>query len=312
MDHQRFDALARALSRPESRRATLAVLLGSTLGLRAPWGRDVLLDADAKKKKRKNVKGPCAKGKSKKNSCRKNKQCCSGVCQKKRCRCNVCASGCPFTSVQDAIDAANPGDTIHICAGTYGGVNIVNKDLTLRGAGQERTTLDGQENGAVVTIAAGVTVHLEGLRIIRGSATSGGGIRNNGTLTLTECGVSGSSAAFGGGIFNLGSLTLTECSVSGSSADSDGGGIFNLGTLTLTECSVTVNGAGNNGGGIRNVGTLTLTDSSVTDNGAGGDGGGIYNQDTLTLNGTNTIADNEAPPGTPNDCVDAGGGTGCP
>ncbi len=54
-----------------------------------------------------------------------------------------------FTSVQDAIDAAAPGDTVAICPGTYsegtGNANTnaitVNKTLTLKGAGADLVTI---------------------------------------------------------------------------------------------------------------------------------------------------------------------------
>jgi len=47
----------------------------------------------------------------------------------------VCASGCDFTSVQGAIDAATPGATIFVGAGTYDEQVVINKALTLEGVG---------------------------------------------------------------------------------------------------------------------------------------------------------------------------------
>ncbi len=45
----------------------------------------------------------------------------------------VCDSGCNFTNIQDAINAADEGDTIEIRSGDYGGPVVVNRSLTLRG-----------------------------------------------------------------------------------------------------------------------------------------------------------------------------------
>src|SRR5690348_12990777 len=60
---------------------------------------------------------------------------------------NVCPSGCPYSSIQDAINAANPGDTISVGAGTYTQVLTISTTLTIAGAGAGRTLIDGQGRG---------------------------------------------------------------------------------------------------------------------------------------------------------------------
>ena len=115
----------------------------------------------------------------------------------------------------------------------------------------------------------------------------GGGLDNQGTLTLTDCTVNGNTSETGGGISNEGTLTLTNCTVSRNSTMfiGNGGGISNEGTLTLTNCTVSSN-TSETGGGISNEGTLTLTNCTVSSNStpfALGNGGGLDNQGTLTL-----------------------------
>jgi len=116
----------------------------------------------------------------------------------------------------------------------------------------------------------------------------GGGILNDGTLTVTNSTFSGNIAGGGGGIANQngGTLNLTNSTLTGNRGD-DGAGIINFGTLTVTNSTLTGNLASPLGGGIYNQGTLTVTNSTLTGNVAGDIGGGIYNGSALNL--TNTI-----------------------
>src|SRR5215831_16439159 len=63
----------------------------------------------------------------------------------------VCSNG-PFGTIQSAVDAARPGDTIRICPGTYvegsgaQGSNAltITKDLTLAGDGADQVRIEAQ------------------------------------------------------------------------------------------------------------------------------------------------------------------------
>ncbi len=101
-----------------------------------------------------------------------------------------------------------------------------------------------------------------------------------------------SATGNGGGIQNDGSLTVSGSTISGNSADhgGDGGGITNGGDLIVSNSTIHGNSATINGGGIENYGNhLSITDStlnenSVTDDRFGG-GGGVYSYyGTLTIN----------------------------
>jgi Right handed beta helix region len=123
----------------------------------------------------------------------------------------------------------------------------------------------------------------------------GGGIENGGTLTITNSTFSGNGAFEGGAIYNTGTLTIANSTFSGSAHIA--GGIYNTGTLTVANSTFSANGAAEDCGGIANDdGTLSVTNSTFTDNFAGlGDGGGILNFNDGTLSVTNsTFSGNKA------------------
>ncbi len=138
----------------------------------------------------------------------------------------------------------------------------------------------------------------------------GGGILNNGAMTMRNSLVMSNLAMTGyggGGILNTGSLLMENCTVANNSTAKDisGAGIYNVGTITLNNCLVISNavGGGNapavdpnetlggTAGGIYNSGSLTMQTCVVGDNmagtgsfgGDGGTGGGIRNEGVCLL-----------------------------
>jgi predicted outer membrane repeat protein len=152
------------------------------------------------------------------------------------------------------------------------------QDLILNGPGASSLVINGNHAHRVLETAPFEVASISGITLengILGPQGYGGGIWNNrGTLTVNDCTFSdnGDSAGYGGGIGNEGSLTVTGCSFSGNSAGY-GGGIENEGSLTVADCSFSGNSAGDSGGGIESVGSLTVGDSVFTGNNAAAGGG---------------------------------------
>jgi probable HAF family extracellular repeat protein len=165
---------------------------------------------------------------------------------------------------------------------------------------------DGTGDVQVFSINPGVAVTLKALTITKGQATNyGGGLHNQGTLTVTDSLFSYNTATwYGGGIDNVGTLTVTASvfsnntatfggglynesagvvTIAGSTfltntASTSGGGLFNNQQLTVTNSVFSFNEAPV-GGGLHNVGALAVTDSTFSHNAANGyGGGGIDNQ----------------------------------
>jgi CSLREA domain-containing protein len=214
-------------------------------------------------------------------------------------------------------------------------------DITIIGDPLEHPIIDSNVE-RVFQIQAGVSVRFENLRIRDGypyggdPEHSGGGILNDGTLTMVDSTVQDNetpTTGQGGGINNRGTLTMQHSSVgyntTGDSDDAtdvaDGGGIYNSGTLIMTDGLIFGNSTGNSSGtgdpgsgaGIYNssTGTATLIRTTIASNLCGWNnafwgapGGGIYNGGTLIIN-TSTISWNEAGPVIPG-TGDYGGGHG--
>jgi hypothetical protein len=91
------------------------------------------------------------------------------------------------------------GDYIILLASTL----TIDKNLTIDGTGRT-IAIDGQKKVRVFQIDKGISATLKGLAIRNGQANEGdgGGIWNNGYLTVEDCTISDNSASYGGGIYN--------------------------------------------------------------------------------------------------------------
>ena len=210
----------------------------------------------------------------------------------------VCATAegqCTLRAAIQETNASAGGDTIALPAGTYtlsAGALDITDDLSVIGGGAASTITDGGGMAPVFSVDPPAIVDMSGLTIRNGAPTgpwsTGGGISNGGTLTLTDSIITGNTGANGGdgGISNSGTLRLTNVSVSGNAGD-NGGGIVNGGTLTATNVTIDGNTA-SQGGGLYNGygGTATLTNVTVSGNVADDLGGGICNRGTLALANT--------------------------
>lgn len=198
--------------------------------------------------------------------------------------------------------------------GRSGDLDIL-RDLTLRGAGADRTVIVAAFPDRVFDVFAPATVTLEGLAL-RGGAVAGGlggCVRNFADLTLTDVRVEGCSAGRAGGLASLGSasrLTLIRSVVASNVAFENGspgaaGGLGSEGELMLVDSQV-IGNSGSFGAGIYSAGPARILRSAVAGNSATspfesgpGLGGGIYNGGDMAIE-SSTISRNRA----------AGGGAG--
>jgi hypothetical protein len=211
------------------------------------------------------------------------------------------ASAPDYTTIQDAVNAVADGvpTLIIIAAGVYttadqvapsttAFINIpTNKLITLECASATEDAtgciIQGRNDARapLMKVSRGSTVIVEHLTFQdnRNTRTFGGGIDNQGDLTLFKCAVTRNNALNGGGISNSGhyaKLTVDGSSIDTNTVSNLGGGIHNNGgEVTVDGSGITTN-TSDYGGGIFNVGAVIIRGgSSITTNTAVYYGGGI-------------------------------------
>jgi hypothetical protein len=164
-------------------------------------------------------------------------------------------------SLRKVMANAHNGDTVVFASNVIGqtitltsGDLSINRNITIMVPAGGNVTISGNNSNnptRVFTVGKGAKqVTLIGLTISNGLAANGGGILNEGTLTLNNCIVSGNKTQTGGylgtnnggGIDNYGSLTLSGGTTVSNNFGADGGGIYNHSTATLTLNNSSVSG----------------------------------------------------------------------
>jgi hypothetical protein len=193
---------------------------------------------------------------------------------------------------------------------TSGGLPV-NKSLTISGPGKDQLSIEANQALLVFGILPDKTATISGLSIRNGQA---GILNEHGTLTVSNCAVSGNSEV---GLFNEGVLSVSNCVVSGNS----GGGIFNDYVLMAIYCDVSGNSYGIDndhgveasvsncivssnhpyGGVLNNCGTggpndhilaanLTIANTIISDNSESG----VFNQGCQMMILNSTLSGNSA------------------
>ena len=189
-------------------------------------------------------------------------------------------------TIQNAINAAQEGDTIMLENGVFSGLGntqiTIDKNLNFDVLNGGTATIDGLSTNWGFYISSGTTVSFNNIIFQNFVKSSfGAAIANDGVLTLTGCTFTGNSAPFSGAVGNTGTCTVTNCAFTDNSVTNNGGAIANDGTLTVTGSTFTGNTAGGSGGAIASDGTLNINQCNFTGNNAVS-GGAISNLATGT------------------------------
>jgi hypothetical protein len=237
-----------------------------------------------------------------------------------------------YPSIKAAVEAASPNWFIIVASGVYTAPGtLVNKDLTILGAGSDSTIVQAADtlcgtNDRVFTVD-GARVTIQDLTVRNGCIYSptlpagGAGIWNSGALTLKHVYLHDNLVIYGeaiplpapvpvtwipmgGAIYNVGALVVDSSTIMSNAVASTafaamGGGIYNNGYSAIVNSTISANraigaalpAATFYGGGIYNAGSLKVEFTTVITNDAATAGGGIYSVGAIHL-GNNLFSGN--------------------
>ena len=249
----------------------------------------------------------------------------------------------PCRTIEHALTFAVDEDTIAIGPGTFveSGLKL-DYELTIRGDPSGGTTIDaggapssifdisyapivGTTDVRHITIShltlTGSTgglgaidnswtgvVTISGSTIRDNTSIAGGGVTNNGDLTIVGSTITGNAAndpnsggGNGGAIYGwfLSDTTVVDSTISSNSASRAGGGIYTDGRLTVVNSTIDGNAAVEGGGGIANINgwpgsAISIVNSTISGNSSSSGGGGIASHGPLDLRNA-IVAGNTAP-----------------
>ena len=235
--------------------------------------------------------------------------------------CKNTTTGVRYETLAAAVNAVNDGEEntiiplkdINLSAGLNINKNIV---LDLQGYTISRSLNEATSNGYVVKVAGGATVTIQDTsegekgKITGGwNNSQGGGIYNEGTLTLKDITVTGNKSTggqtgdcYGGGIYSHRNSTIIidGAQIIGNEAEIKGGGIHiaSLGeNNVIKDCLIqgnkTIAETDGIGAGLYiQRGAVNVTGCTITENVANGNGGGMFignDNDIPVVNIANTI-----------------------
>jgi predicted outer membrane repeat protein len=265
----------------------------------------------------------------------------------------ICQLGCDFATIQSALDSevvpANSLlkiiETIH----TEKGI-LVYKNVIIEGSSPEDSIIQAaatvdDANERLFDIQEGVHVWIRNVTLQNGHSfeepfSSGGAIKNFGSLTIENCWIQNNIGGDSGAVLNEGTLIIinsiirdniafgnspwgNNCGSGGAFGNASDGKLYILNSAILNNYATGKGGAmhlacnseawiynttisGNQaekyGGAIHLKGILTLENSTIADNSAKKETGGLYNYGFLNISNS-ILANNQSGIASPDDCT---------
>lgn len=212
-----------------------------------------------------------------------------------------------YASIQSAIDAASPCDTVVVAPGTYSEILTIDEEIVLRSeAGPAFTILQPLFPSRLMHVTASARV--EGFTLRGGTALGAGYPVGYGGAVFSQdasprfvsCRFRDNQATLGGGaVFAFQDApSFVACDFDSNLAGSFGGAVYLEDTVDaeLVDCLLHHNTATTDGGALAiSAGRTLLTRCTFADNEAGGSGGAVHTAGTDTVHvGASIFARNSA------------------
>ena len=198
-------------------------------------------------------------------------------------------------SLRAVINSSVSGDTVAFNSGLTGtivltsGQLVITNNLTINGPGPSTLAVSGNNSNRVFMINDSISVNISGLTICNGLSTGMNGVDLSASCDVNpdyKIQPAAGGDGIGGGILNNGALSLSNCTLSGNVASGGPGGSgtglgLNCNNVHYVVDSYGTNGGVGLGGAIWNGGYLTTVECSFSNNlavgGVGGNGDFRYN-----------------------------------
>jgi hypothetical protein len=153
----------------------------------------------------------------------------------------------PITVIQQAVEAAQPGDVVRVRPGTYHERLTLRDGVSIVAETQGSVTVDAESEGSVVTaVGAGPTTLVTGIWFRNGSALAGGGLYALAASPIfVDCSFESNSAILGGGAYlrDASRVDFVRCIFADNEASAGGGMYLDFSQASITSSYVHSNEA---------------------------------------------------------------------
>lgn len=201
---------------------------------------------------------------------------------------------CP--TVQEGVALARDGDTVLIAPGTYVENVLVQKNITLAGAGGGETILDAGGKQSPLTIIKAENVIVRDMTIAYAGGDAFGNIHCvESAVTIDNCKIHSGEATFGAGIFFEQCVALvTDSEITGNAAEQAGGGLYAWASQVVIRGCVVKENTAKEGAGLFFWYSVPQVVRTVVAKNQAETGAGIFCDEAAPVIVNCTIADNIA------------------